>query len=50
MEPAGRGRSGERDEVAGHVAFFGSDGTVHAHEVNAGGSNTAECSADTSRR
>jgi hypothetical protein len=27
--------------------LIGSDGTVHAHEVNAGGSNTAECSAET---
>jgi hypothetical protein len=29
------------------VELIGSDGTVHAHEVNAGGSNTAECSAET---
>jgi hypothetical protein len=29
------------------VELIGSDGTVHAHEVNAGGSNTAECSAAT---
>jgi hypothetical protein len=28
------------------VELIGSDGTVHAHEVNAGGSNTAECSAE----
>jgi hypothetical protein len=29
------------------VELIGSDGTVHAHEVDAGGSNTAECSAET---
>ena len=29
------------------VELIGNDGTVHAHEVNAGGSNTAECSAET---
>jgi hypothetical protein len=29
------------------VELIGSDGTVHAHEVNAGGSKTAECSAET---
>src|SRR5271157_3284384 len=29
------------------VELIGSDGTVHAYEVNAGGSNTAECSAET---
>ena len=29
------------------VELIGSDSTVHAHEVNAGGSNTAECSAET---
>jgi hypothetical protein len=29
------------------VELIGSDGTVHAHEVNTGGSNTAECSAET---
>jgi hypothetical protein len=29
------------------VEFFGSDGTIHAHEVNASGSNTPECSAET---
>jgi hypothetical protein len=29
------------------VELIGSDGTIHAHEVNSGGSNTAECSAET---
>src|SRR5580700_9373879 len=29
------------------VELIGSDGIAHAHEVNAGGSNTAECSAET---
>ena len=28
------------------VELIGSDGIAHAHEVNAGGSNTAECSAE----
>jgi hypothetical protein len=29
------------------VELIGSDGAVHAHEVTAGGNNTAECSAET---
>ena len=29
------------------VELIGSDGIAHAHEVNAGRSNTAECSAET---
>jgi hypothetical protein len=29
------------------MELIGSDGTIHAHEVNAGGSNTAEWSAET---
>ena len=31
------------------VELIGSDGTIQAHEVNAGGSNTAECSAEPGR-
>jgi hypothetical protein len=38
---------GGRDEGAGHCGTDRSDGTVLSHEVSAGGTNTAECSAAT---